>query len=149
MKFMAGLYKKQVAEGRVFLHEHPAHAKSWNLQEVRDIMRQQGVQVYEADQCMYGLFSRGQGGCKLVPAKKPRRFMTNSRAIGRELQRRCDKTHPHQTLVDGRASEAARYPDGLCRAICRGIVQEQRERTMHIRAVMEVDGNAKVKRQDP
>ena len=57
--------------------------------------------------------------------------------------------HPHQALVDGRAAEAANFPDGLWRAICRGIVQEKRERTMQIRAAMEVDRDAKVTWRDP
>ena len=31
MQFMVRLYKKQVDAGRVFVHENPAHAKSWAL----------------------------------------------------------------------------------------------------------------------
>ena len=73
-----------------------------------------------------------------VPAKKPSRFMTNSRAIARELSRRCNGQHSHQPLVDGRAKDAAMYPDGLCRAICRGLVKEKMQSTMHLGVVMEV-----------
>ena len=49
--------------------------------------------------------------------------------------KKCSKKHYHQSLVDGRAAEAARYPTELCRAICRGMIQEKKERQQHIRAV--------------
>ena len=94
-----------------------------------------GVDFVDADQCMYGLKTRGEKPAILVPAKKPSTFTSNSRAIIKELQKKCDGTHPHQPLVDGRVAEAARYPEGLCRAICRGIVEEKRQRNLQIRAV--------------
>ena len=53
--------------------------------------------------------------------KKPTKFMTNSRAGGKELSKRCDGGHEHQPMVDGRAKDAARYPQELCRANCRGL----------------------------
>ena len=54
-------------------------------------------------------------------AMKPTKFMPNSWYIIQELDKRCDGGHSHQPLVGGRAKEAAQvYPDGLCRAICRG-----------------------------
>ena len=71
-------------------------------------------------------------------AKKPTKFMTNSRSIGRELSRMCDREHIHQPLVDGRARHAARYPPALCKAICRGVAKEKMQRQLGIRAVMEV-----------
>ena len=42
MEFVAKLYGNQVEEGRVFLHEHPAHAKSWGLSEIRKVMAMRG-----------------------------------------------------------------------------------------------------------
>ena len=81
-------------------------------------------------------------------AKKPTRFMTNSRSIGHELRRKCDRAHPHQPLVDGRAKDAARYPPALCRAICRGIVKEKMQRQFGIRAVMEVGEGVHKRRID-
>ena len=74
----------------------------------------------------------------MVLAKKPTKFMTNSRSIGGELKKRCNGAHEHQPLVDGRARDAARYPPALCRAICRGVVKEKMQRQLGIRAVMEV-----------
>ena len=51
------------------------------------------VDVVEADQCMYGLKTWGASKSQLVFAKKPTRFMTNSQVQGRELSRKCDKSH--------------------------------------------------------
>ena len=70
-------------------------------------MKEIGVDVVEADQCMFGLKTWGPSKAQLVLAKKPTRFMTNSRSIGHELRRKCDGSHPHQQLVDGRAKDAA------------------------------------------
>eukprot|EP00973_Karenia_brevis_P042546 5890911-Karenia_brevis.AAC.1 len=52
--------------------------------------------------------------------------MTNNDGIFRELQRKCDWSHEHQALLSGRARWAARYPAGLCRAICRGLLTEMK-----------------------
>ena len=71
-------------------------------------------------------------------AKKPTRFMTNSRSVGYELRKKYDGSHLHQPLVDGLAKDAARYPPELCRAICRGIMKEKMQRQMGLRAVVEV-----------
>ena len=60
MEFMAKLYNKQVEGGRVFLHENPANAKSWALPCIRRLMRDLGVYVVEADQCMFGLKTWGR-----------------------------------------------------------------------------------------
>ena len=138
MEFMVRLYKKQLEGGRIFLHENPAHAKSWALPCIRRMMREVGVDVVEADQCMYGLKTWGKSRAQMVLAKKPIKLMTNSRSIGGGLRKRCDGAHEHQPLVDGRARDAARYPPALCRAICRGVVKEKMQRQMGIRAVMEV-----------
>ena len=84
----------------MFLHENPAHAKSWALPCIRKLMRDQGVYVVEADQCMFGLKMWGNNKAQLMLAKTPTRFMTNSQVLGRELNRGCDKSHEHQPLLD-------------------------------------------------
>ena len=87
---------------------------------------------------MFGLKTWGGNRHQLVPTKKPTKFMTNSRALGNELKRRCDKSHQHQPLVDGRAKDAARDPPDMCKAICRGIMKEKMQRRLQVRAVLEV-----------
>ena len=139
MKFVARLYKKQVDAGRVFIHENPAHAKSWALPCIKRIMREAGVNVVEADQCMFGLKTWGKNRSQLVLAKKPTKFMTNSSVIGWELSRKCDGSDEHQPLIDGRARDAARYPPALCRAICRGIAKEKALRTCVNTALLSID----------
>ena len=95
MKFMARLYRKQVEASRIFIHENPAHAKSWALPCIKRIMKGAGVKLVEADQCMFGLQTWGKNRSQLVLAKKPTKFMTNSNVIGRELSRKCDGSHDH------------------------------------------------------
>ena len=90
MEFVVKLYKKQVEGGRIFIHENPAHAKSWALPCIRKMTRQMGVDVVETDQCMFGSKTWGSSRTHLVLAKKPTRFMTNSKPVGSELRRRCD-----------------------------------------------------------
>ena len=93
MEFVVKLYKKQIDAGRFFIHENPAHAKSWALPCVRKMMREVGVEIVEADQCMFGLKTWGRHKSQLMLAKKPTKFMTNSWLIGRELKRKFDGTH--------------------------------------------------------
>ena len=59
MDFMVKLYRKQVEGDRVFIHENPAHAKSWALPGIKKMMRELGVDVIETDQCMFGLKTWG------------------------------------------------------------------------------------------
>jgi len=59
MRFVIQLYRNQLVAGRVFLHEHPAHAKSWSLIEVQKLARNEGITIHHADQCMYGLKTWG------------------------------------------------------------------------------------------
>ena len=95
---------------------------------------------------MFGLTTWQDGKKGAAAAKKSTKFMTNSRAIGNESSRKCDGSHKHQQLLDGRAARAARYADGLCNAICRGIFKEEEENTMQIRAVMQVGEGYRVAR---
>ena len=132
MRFVIKLYRNRVDAGRVFLHEHPATARPWGLKEVKAMMQEAGVDVMTADQCMYGLNTWGVNRHQWVPAKKPTKFMTNSRAIAKGLSRRCPGLHTHQPLLDGRAKSAARYLGGLCRAICRGLDKEKMQHTMNL-----------------
>ena len=55
IKFMIAVYRRQLREGRWFLHEHPDRASSWVLDEVRKLMLGEGVVTTVAHQCMYGL----------------------------------------------------------------------------------------------
>ena len=58
--------------------------------------------------------------------KKLTGFMTSSRCIAEQLNRKCDGGHSHVPLVAGRAAAAQVYPDMLCEAICRGVVDQKK-----------------------
>ena len=55
LQFVASLYRIQAAEGRYFLHEHPATALSWKENTVLALLRHSPVRTVVADKCMYGL----------------------------------------------------------------------------------------------
>ena len=87
---------------------------------------------------MYGLKTKAGPGEEDKLAKKPTRFMTNSIEIHEELRRGCDGKHEHQQLVDGRAKAAARYPEKLCKAICRGLARELRNESEKVKCLMRI-----------
>ena len=81
IKFVVQLYRMQLKEGRVFIHEHPARASSWDLEEMKELMQEEHVYSAFADQCMYGLKTHGRTRDEIKSAKKPTRFLTNSWAL--------------------------------------------------------------------
>ena len=149
MEFMAKLYRKQVEGGRVFLHENPAHAKSWGLPCIRRLMRDLGGVCGRGRSMHVRPEEWGNNKSQLMLAKKPTRFMTNSQVLGRELNRKCDKSHEHQPLLDGRTKDAARYPPGLCRAICRGISKEKMLRACGITPMVSIREGVRLDNIDP
>ncbi len=52
-------------------------------------------------------------------------FLTNALHVARQLMTKCDGQHSHQHLIGGRAAAVARYPQELCEAIVRGIIDQQ------------------------
>ena len=121
LKFAAAVAKEQVREERHFLFEHPASATSWSRPEMRSLSRLAGVVEVVGDQCMFGLTTRSATG-KVRPAKKRTKFMTNIPEVKDELGVKCDGRHEHQQLISGRAQKAEVYPQELCKAICRSVV---------------------------
>ena len=148
LRFVAGLYREQMESGRMFLHEHPAAATSWSLAEIQEVGNKKGVHTVVADQCMFGLTTTKKGEARHQRENKTR-FMTNSYHIAAALDRRCDGTHQHQALVDGRAQAAARYPPELCRAICCGLRRERQTRAEGISAVAEISSSSGSGRDAP
>ena len=60
-------------------------------------------------------------------AMKKTRFMSNS-----------PEQHRHQQQLGSRAEPAARYPEGLCRAICMGLMKELRNKECHVKKILEL-----------
>ena len=133
--FACKMYKRQIDAGNYFIHEHPAGASSWNEPNIKQLRNMPGVYCIRADQCAFGLMTPGPDG-KPMHAKKPTRFLTNSLAMARMLQRLCDKSHKHQQLSGGRCADAAFYPLELVRAMIRGM-SEQGKLDMNCKSEME------------
>lgn len=62
------------------------------------------------------MVTRGVDG-KVTPVRKGTRFAVSSKLILEALSRKCDRSHSHQHLLDGRSRSAHVYPAQLCRAI--------------------------------
>ena len=123
--FCLEVYQDQINRGAYFLHEHPLTAKSWKLKAIQRMLDREDVISTVIDMCQYGMTAQGEYGEQ--PAKKPTRMMTNSPWLAEQLKRRCRGEHIHTTLVGGKAGPCARYPPGLCRAICKGIQKQKEE----------------------
>ena len=106
LAWMCKLYRKQISEGRLFLHEHPANATSWNEECILEVLQQIGVARITADQCQLG-----QETDKGEPIKKPTGFMSNCPDLLEQLNKRCK----------GRGSQCSR-PSGGVHQLCNGKV---------------------------
>ena len=71
-------YQMQIDRKRYFVHEPPATAVSWSDEDIMKIAAQQGVVISKADQCQYGLTTKGKKGQGKMPALKPTKNMPNS-----------------------------------------------------------------------
>jgi hypothetical protein len=141
VEFMMEIYKMQIDEGRLFLHEHPLTATSWKMDKVKKVASENGMKTTVADLCQYGMkieSSTGGGGAgrKTKMVKKPTKFMTNANEIVNELSKRCQGGHSHEHLVGGKAKAAEQYPKELCEAICRGLVKQLKMDSMKVKPLM-------------
>ena len=71
LNFCCKLYRRQLARGKHFLHEHPARALSWKHPQILSILGLQTVHLATADQCMYGLETPSAVDKSPAPAMKP------------------------------------------------------------------------------
>ena len=128
IEFCIQLYRHQLRQGIHFLHGHPWGASSWKILSVEELLQDGRVHIVENHQCRFGLESHihVRGG-EQGPVKKPTGFMTSSRCIAMQLDKRCDGTHTHVHLVGGRAATAQTYPEEQCKAIVRGVVRQKAE----------------------
>ena len=54
-------YKRPLIMGRHFLHEHPVHASSWFMPEMRELMNDGRVHLVQGPMCHWRLSSTGDG----------------------------------------------------------------------------------------
>ena len=124
VEFCIKIAKMQMRRGRWFVFEHPAHGDTWGEPCMQAFLKVPDVEWRIADQCQYGLMTKGPDGLE-HPALKPTRFVSNSWYILEEFCKRCPRVHRHEPLMGGKAAAAAIYPDDLCRAFCRGLVRQK------------------------
>ena len=126
-EFCCNIYELQLREGRYVLHQHPAAARSWSEECINKMLRRQGVVGVVGDQCQCGL--KSHDGQREGLARKRVGFMTNSPCIAKRLTSKCpnncdNQFHKHVVLINGRAKAAETYPPGLCKAVCKGLVEQ-------------------------
>ena len=101
-------------QGTTFVFEHPRCASSWKMPSVQRLLRQTGVILALADQCVFGLTDlHGQ------LHKKPTGFVTNNRTVAEALSKRCPRDHHHAWIWGSKAisKRAQNYPPDLVDAI--------------------------------
>ena len=82
------LYRKQMACGAHFLHEHPQGATSWSEPCIQAVLQLQGVRRVRGDQCQFGQVSDTGN-----PIRKATGFMSNSECVLDILNKRCFGRH--------------------------------------------------------
>lgn len=85
-------------------------------------MKQEGVWTANTDLCMYGMTATCKGVTK--PTKKPTQFATNAWRVDEALGRRCDESHEHIDLWEGRAAQASVYPRQHCKASSKAVAEQ-------------------------
>ena len=121
-------YKRQIAGGRYFLHEHPAKAKSWLEDEVKELESMPGVFKVQGPMCRFDMMAEdGQG---MGFARKETRYLTNSPRLAAALEGVCSNFdasrpwHRHVQLINGRATMAKVYPPKMVVAVLEAIRQQ-------------------------
>ena len=97
LEFTCELYRQQLDQGGLMLHEHPEAASSWGLPCTQEIRGRDGVSSAVADMCAYGMTEVDADGIE-KPVRKATRWMSNSARILRYLSKRCDRGHEHCPL---------------------------------------------------
>ena len=90
------------------------------------LLNDERVGRVRADQCRYGAkvrFGRFVG----TSIMKPTGFMSNSQEILNMLTLRCLGDHEHAVCSGRVAKEAAQYPQGLVKAIIKGMVRQMKK----------------------
>jgi len=84
LEFPCHVYGTQYKEARLFLHEHPQQASSWNEDCILEVANLPGVEHIDMDQYQYG--QEDEHG---NPVKKPTRWLSDSRHILAAISQRC------------------------------------------------------------
>ena len=130
---------RQLKEGRLFLHEHPANATSWDEPCVLEVLQHVGVRRITADQCQLG-----QQASNGEPIRKPTGFMSNCDDVLDQLHRRCKGRNgqcsrpqggTHQLCQGKVARRAAIFQRELCEGVLIGLRDDEAEELRAFRAL--------------
>ena len=72
-------YKRQLIMSRHFLHEHPVHASSWCMPEMRELLNDGRVHLVQGPMCHWRLASTGNGNEQGFVRGKTRSATSSSR----------------------------------------------------------------------
>ena len=138
LELMVQIYRMQIAGGRYFVHEHPAHASSWGLPCIQSLLAREDVGATRVDMCQYGLQTEDSIG--QAPAYKPITLLSNSPSVLNSVSRRCQGGHRHVELIGGKAAACAKYTDDFCDALVTAIsVQIQADRQEKLKTINSVE----------
>ena len=111
----------------LYIHEHPRDAKSWEVDSMKELLRDPRVAWVEGHMCQFGMTSPIMGLRRdFGHVKKPTGFLSSSRFVAEELNRYCDGSHDHVHLMAGKAAAAQVYRPDLCKAMLRGIARQKK-----------------------
>ena len=112
LEFCAEQYAKRHARQKLFVHEHPALAKSWKSEAIKRVENLPGVLRVTGDMCEQGMEIRDEHGPGM--AKKTTSYLTNSEFIAEELSRQCSNEPDalavwRQTAYDVKKGQKVRH----------------------------------------
>ena len=118
-------YRRQMGRGRVFLHEHPASATSWEEPEMKALQGEDGVYTVQGPMCRWNLQPAKGGSQDGVPAfcRKETCWVTNSKRLANRLEGVCSNVdgsrpwHRHVHLTQSLGHFARVYTPELVAAI--------------------------------
>lgn len=108
-------YRKQYDEGRLFLHEHPESATSWDEAEMIALQELPGVFTVCGPICCWEMQAADSTHAGVVYKKT--KWVTNSRRLARLLGRWCENQsgmgyHVHVNLINGISEVSAQASCG-------------------------------------
>ena len=119
-----GCYRSQMKRGRLFLHEHPDGADSWQEAEMVALLEEPGVIRVRGPMCRWDMEAedrRGLQGRGYV--RKMTGWVTNCKELAELLEGECSNLtgrrewRRHIHLIGGIAKGAQVYPPKLVKAI--------------------------------
>ena len=119
LEFCVVLYNDQLARGKHFLHERTLGLPFEKVCCIEVLAGKPGVSTTVSHMCRYDMQVYDKLGVKKL-IKKQTRWFSSSDPMLRRLSSMCRRDHEHGSLLNGKAAQAAVYPDRLCVDILKG-----------------------------